>query len=539
MDMNDHDINQQLDEKAFELAQKEATIYQQEQFLLSIFNNVQEAIFVVEVTAGGNFRYEGFNPAAHKLTGIETVINKTPADILPPQVARIVEEHYRQCVETKTTVSYEECLPFQGKDTWWLTNLNPIQNESGEIVRIIGTSLNINKRKLMEKELKEEKVFLQALLDNLTDGVAACDRHGNLAMFNKASQNLFVVPQKPLPPEDWAEHYGLYDINGEKHLSKSEIPLYRAFSGESFADAEIMAIPPHEKPRILSCNGSPIYSDSGDKLGAVVTVQDITKRKEAEEEIIKLNAELESKVRQRTVQLEQINSMLLTTTATLEKRNQELDQFAYIVSHDLKAPLRAISNLSLWIEEDLEDRLDDDTRYNMNLLRNRVQRLDNLINGLLTYSRVGRLESKPEMVSVGKILADTIDMLNLNAEFEVKIEGEMPTFVTHLVPLQQVFSNLISNAVKHSECQDTKIMISMVEHQNYYEFAITDNGKGIDTKYHDRIFTIFQTLETKDNHENTGIGLSIVKKAVENQGGTIKVESKVGEGTTFRFTWKK
>ncbi|MGD1922065.1 MAG: ATP-binding protein [Pleurocapsa sp.] len=512
---------------------------QQEQFLLSIFDNVQEAIFVVNITPQGNFRYQGLNPAARRLTGIKTVINKTPAEILPLDVAKVVEEHYRQCVESKTAISYEECLPFGGKDTWWLTTLNPIEDQSGRIIRIIGTSLNINERKRMEKELNEEKAFLKALLDNLTDGVVACDRYGILAMFNKASQNFFVIPQEPLPPEEWAEHYGLYDVDGKDYLSQAEIPLFRAFSGESFVDAELMAIPPNGQPRILSTNGSPIVDEQVVKLGAVATIQDITKRKKAEQEIVKLNAELESKVRRRTAQLEQVNSILLATTATLEKRNQELDQFAYITSHDLKAPLRAISNLSLWIEEDLEDRLDDDTRHKMNLLRGRVQRLENLINGLLVYSRVGRQEYEPQEVSVEKMLADIIDLLDIPPNFEVAIQGQMPTFITQAIPLQQTFNNLISNAIKHSNSQQGMVTITVKESRDFYEFSVADNGKGINPKHHQRIFTIFQTLDAKDNMENTGIGLSIVQKAVENQGGTIKVESQPGLGTTFRFTWKK
>ncbi|MDJ0596202.1 MAG: PAS domain-containing protein, partial [Pleurocapsa sp. MO_226.B13] len=604
--------------------------------------------------------------------GIEDVVNKTPAQLFPPDIATAVEQQYRHCVEAAKTVCYEECLSFKGKDSWWLTTLNPLPDETGRIYRIIGTSLNISDRKQAELELDKEKnflqtllnnlsdgivvcdekgvltlfnratkefhglpqqaisadkwadyydlylpdgktkmspediplfralqgesvrdvemmiipkqgkprtilansdpiidrhgqkigaiaamrdiservqaetelarerVFIKAMLENLSDGIVACDRHGILALFNQASQEFFGVPQKPLPPEKWAEHYSLYDAEGKNHLKQAEIPLFRAFSGETFTNAELMAIPKNGKPRTLLTNGSPIIDSKGVKLGAVVAVRDISERKQAEQALANLNEELEARVKQRTSQLEQLNALLLKTTTALEKRNQELDRFSYIVSHDLKAPLRAISNLSEWIEEDLADRLDDDSRHNMNLLRGRVCRLENLINGLLAYSRIGRFQHEPQMVAVGEMIAEIIDSLDLGDRYRVEIQGEMPTFVTQLVPLQQVFSNLITNAIEHSDCDLMgKITISVVEQDSYYEFAVADNGKGIDPKYHDRIFDIFQTLQSKDLTNSTGIGLSIVKKAVENQGGKIRVISQLGRGSTFCFTWRK
>ena len=183
--------------------------------------------------------------------------------------------------------------------------------------------------------------------------------------------------------------------------------------------------------------------------------------------------------------------------------------------------------------------MDRDTKYNMNLLRGRVHRLENFINALLAYSRVGRLKSDLQEVSVGKMLADIIDLLDLPEHFQVEVQGEMPTFITDALPLQQVFNNLIANAIKHSNSLAGKITISVVERADHYQFFVADNGKGIDPKYHDRIFTMFQTLESRDTKENTGIGLAIVKKAVENQGGQITVESKLGDGATFCFTWLK
>ena len=278
----------------------------------------------------------------------------------------------------------------------------------------------------------------------------------------------------------------------------------------------------------LEMNAQLNQDDEGNKIGTSGTISDITERQEAE---LALQARAE--------ELAQLNRVLMQTTAQLEKRNQELDQFVYVTSHDLKAPLRAISNLSQWLEEDLEDKLDEDTRKQMTLLRGRVHRMENLINGLLYYSRVGRLKAEPVNVDVAQLLGEIIDSLAPPAEFKIEIKGEMPLFKTQRLPLRQVLSNLISNAIKHHDREDGKVTISVEDQDQFYQFIVSDDGPGIDPSYHEKVFVIFQTLEARDKVENTGIGLSIVKKAVENQGGTIELESERGKGTTFRFTWPK
>ena len=257
-------------------------------------------------------------------------------------------------------------------------------------------------------------------------------------------------------------------------------------------------------------------------------VEDIRDRKQAEESL-----------RLRAQELRWTAQNLAQTTNVLRKRNQELDQFAYVVSHDLKAPLRAIANLSSWIEEDLSESMTEDTLHQMNLLRGRVHRMEALIEGLLQYSRVGRIQVPSEMVKVENLLAEIIDSLAPPSGFEVKVEPGMPTLVTERLLLQQVFSNLISNAIKHNRAESGHVKISVKELDDFYEFSVEDDGPGIDPQYHDKVFVIFQTLEARDKVENTGIGLSLVKKIVEGQGGSISLESAEGEGATFRFTWPK
>ncbi|NJR37563.1 MAG: GHKL domain-containing protein [Leptolyngbyaceae cyanobacterium CSU_1_4] len=232
----------------------------------------------------------------------------------------------------------------------------------------------------------------------------------------------------------------------------------------------------------------------------------------------------------------QLNQILAQTNMMLADRNQELDQFVYVSSHDLKAPLRAIANLSEWIEEDLEGQLPEEGQRHMKLLRKRVRRMDALINGLLEYSRVGRTKVPVETVNVADLLTEVIDLLSPPPNFVIEI-GQMPTLQTRRLSLSQVFSNLISNAIKHCDRLDAKIQITVEVRDQLCEFAVADNGPGIALEHQKKIFTIFQTLDARDKTENTGIGLSIVKKLVELEGGKIWVESRLGEGAKFIFTW--
>ncbi len=241
--------------------------------------------------------------------------------------------------------------------------------------------------------------------------------------------------------------------------------------------------------------------------------------------------ELHLRVQERTAEL-------VDKATALEHTNQELDQFSYVVSHDLKAPLRAINNLSGWIEEDLEAVLTDDTRQQMSLLRGRVKRMEDLIQGVLCYSRIGRIDTEVENVDVDELLREIIDGLAVPEGLVINIAPHMPVFVTARVPLSQVFANLLSNAIKyHHKPQQGHVQVDVQEvNGEYFQFSVHDDGPGIAPKYHDKVFSIFQTLNARDKVESTGVGLSIVKKIVETQGGKITLESAEGQGSTFRFT---
>jgi light-regulated signal transduction histidine kinase (bacteriophytochrome) len=225
--------------------------------------------------------------------------------------------------------------------------------------------------------------------------------------------------------------------------------------------------------------------------------------------------------------------------AELEKANTELDQFAYAASHDLRAPLRGITNLASWIDEDLPDTTDATTKEHLRLLKSRAARMDRLINGLLELARVGRARQKPERVDVTELLHETIELLNPRAEARVMMIGEMPMLVTERAALQQVFSHLIANALAHAGRDDVVVRISAIDRGDDWELAISDNGVGIPAEHQARVWQLFQTLQSRDIIETIGIGLAIVRKQVERNGGRAWIDPAAESGTTIRFTWPK
>ncbi|MCW8962610.1 MAG: CHASE domain-containing protein [Gammaproteobacteria bacterium] len=252
---------------------------------------------------------------------------------------------------------------------------------------------------------------------------------------------------------------------------------------------------------------------------------EVVERKSAERELQSLNETLEDSVVHRT--------------AEAERRAQYLEQFAYVTSHDLKAPLRAVSNLAEWIEEDLADKLDNASREQLALLRDRVRRMHDLIEGLLEYSRVGGGTDAEDNIDSRELVNEIIDSLSPPEGFKVKIKGEMPILYADRLQLGQVFSNLISNSLKHHGGTKGKIRVSSESHADNYQFCVCDDGQGIAPEYHDKVFLMFQSLESSDYENSTGIGLALVKKIVEEHGGTIRLESAPGEGACFHFTWPK
>lgn len=373
-----------------------------------------------------------------------------------------------------------------------------------------------------ELQLSESKTFIETITTKLVDGVITANRQNKIETFNPAASEMFgyehcevigkdltlllVDPNLPLAEKE--EKVNFWHTNLLQSERRWQTTGYRKDQTSFPLEISISELEPDAQLMII--------------------IRDITTTEEAK-----------AKLRLRADELARLSSILAKANTDLEKQNQELDKFAYVASHDLKAPLRAIASLSEWIEEDLEDQLTGETLHQMTLLRGRVHRLEELINGLLAYSRIGRVKNELEIVDVKKLLNEIIDSLAPPNTFKITIASEMPVLKTHKVPLRQVFANLISNAIKHRDFDQGKITIDVEELTEFYKFSVADDGPGIPAEFHEKIFVIFQTLYPRDTRENTGIGLSIVKKILETQGGIIDLESSPDSGTTFYFTWPK
>ncbi|WP_309734222.1 ATP-binding protein [Chamaesiphon sp. OTE_75_metabat_556] len=248
---------------------------------------------------------------------------------------------------------------------------------------------------------------------------------------------------------------------------------------------------------------------------------------------------IEQQLRDRVIEIEQTNLRLSVATNLLEKRNQELDEFACIASHDLQAPLRGIANLTDWLAKDLGDQLPAENQQQIDLIQSRILQMSTLINGLLQYARVGRQQVDAMTVNVGKIVAEVVETIDPPHEFRIKFAENLPTLRTQVLLLKQVFVNLIGNAIKYHDRPNGTVEILATERDYFWQFTVVDDGPGIAAEHHKKIFGIFQTLMVRSDNNSSGVGLAIVQKIVESQGGVVWVDSDLGRGCDFSFTWPK
>ncbi|HEU4879768.1 MAG TPA: PAS domain S-box protein, partial [Gemmatimonadaceae bacterium] len=383
--------------------------------------------------------------------------------------------------------------------------------QDGEHRGAVVAFADITQRKLAERALTESEERKAAVLRSTLDSIITMTADGVVLEFNPAAERTFGYTRE----EAVGQHLGDM-IVPERFRDAHRAGLKRYVeTGEARVIGQRLELPALRK------DGSEFQSEltiTRSDIGGVATftgvLRDISQRKQQEmerEQLIK----------------------------ALARSNQELDQFAYVASHDLKAPLRGIANLSQWIEEDLGERLGDENKEQMELLRGRVHRMEALIDGILQYSRAGRVKARPEDIDTGALVHDVLELMAPPRSIQIVVAPDMPSVRAEKVPLQQVFMNLLGNAIKHAGATDPKIEISWQDAGPFYEFSVRDNGQGIAPQYHDRIFGIFQTLEARDKVEGTGIGLSVVQKIVEAKGGRVWVESEVGQGARFKFLWPK
>lgn len=245
--------------------------------------------------------------------------------------------------------------------------------------------------------------------------------------------------------------------------------------------------------------------------------------------------ELNNQIKKQKMLIGQLNLM----NVELQRSNIELENFAYIASHDLRSPLRGIDQVATWLTEDLAGKIDDENLSHIQLMRGRIRRMEALLDDILSYSRAGEHDERVVMTNVSQLVQKIFELLNINQTFTLNIKGSLPTIVISQIPLEQVFRNLINNAVKHHDQDFGQITIQYSELPQVHEFEVADDGPGIPLEFTDMAFTMFKTLRPRDEVEGSGMGLAIVKKIIESFGGSIKLTNNSPRGARFTFTWPK
>lgn len=440
---------------------------------------------------------------------VQELQGKRDADVSGSEVQTLFRGQTDQEAFTKgqtVCIPEEPITERDGTTRWFTSSRVPLVDDDGVCRRLLVVATDITDCKRAEEERKESFSLLEATLESTADGILVVDRLGKIRGLNTQFQTLWRIPDKVLESRDDKAllAFVLGQLKDPDSFLAKVHDLYAHPEAEScdmleFADGRV--IERYSKPQML---GEQI-------VGRVWCFRDITEKHAAEQK----------------------RMALLQKVAAI---NEELTHFAYVVSHDLKAPLRGIKLVSEWLCADYGDKLGPDAKEQLDLLQSRVGRMHNLIDGVLQYSRVGRVREDLVPVDLNELIPSLVDSLTPPEHVTVVVEPGLPTIECEKTRIGQVFQNLLSNAIKFMDKPVGRVRVGCVQDGDFWRFSVSDNGPGIEARHFERVFRLFQTLASRDEFESTGVGLAVVKKIVESYGGRVWIQSEVGRGTTFLFT---
>lgn len=377
----------------------------------------------------------------------------------------------------------------------------------GQTKRIIGANFDITREELALQKIQQLDNLRLAIVEQSDDAIISKTPEGVVTSWNKGAEKMFGFTAR----EAIGKNIKDLVIPVDKYQEHDQL-LARVMSGEHLSHILTQAVNKSGDLIDVSINFSPIRDEQGRIVSISSIKRDVTESIKAAHAIQEHQQEL-------------------------ERSNKSLETFAYVASHDLKAPLRGINQLATWLEDDIKEKNYTDVLSTTDKIKVRIKRMENLLDDLLAYYRVEKMQGFYKQLDVARSVQDLFVMNNTRPGMRLELQGELPIFKTFVTPFEQVLTNLIANAIKHHDRAEGCISVSCrILDQDWFEFCVQDDGPGIDPQFHQRIFNMFQTLKPRDEVEGSGMGLALVKKIVEQYAGEIRIESS-GRGSAFYFTW--
>jgi PAS domain S-box-containing protein len=490
---------------------------------------LSEALPIIVWTALPNGDLDHVGGRASDFFGIsvERLLGEGWQIIIHPDDLAGTWEHWKHSLETGDTFEVEyRFRRHDGEYRWFLGRARAERDANGNIEKWFGSCTEIHEQKQAEEgrdralaQVERERQRLQEIFWQAPAMIAVSE--GPDHIFRVANPRFQAMVGRKRKLLGLGVREAFPDVQGQGYFELMD----KVFTtGRPFIGNEMLV-------KDMERNGGaqnayfnivyqPLTSIDGAVTGIMTHAVDVTAEVEA-----RLERE------QRTRELERL-------TRALEASNKELDQFAYAASHDLKAPLRGVRNLAQWIQDDSGETLSAESKEHLRLMHDRVQRMEALVDGMLAYARATK-KTSPEQVDVGRLVREVVELLDPPARITIHVQPNLPTVDAERIPFQQVVMNLLSNAIKHGRADSPQIDVGCADVADEHDFQISDNGPGIPPEAQARIWEIFQTLESRDKVEGSGIGLAVVKRIIETHGGRAWVESVPGAGATFHFTWPK
>jgi PAS domain S-box-containing protein len=518
-----------LQDKVIALQQAEVALQDNYTLLRTVIDSSPNAIYVKDKE--GCYRLMNTPGASLFNKSVEEIIGQDDTAFLPPEVAALVKANDSKILANGTCEILEETIFVQGEWRTYLATKSVYRDSSGNIEGLVGFSRDITRLKQAQEALQQANAQLEQKVEARTAelvqaNAALAESEQRLRLFIENAPSaiaMFDCQMRYLAvSRRWLTDYSLgeQDIIGRSHYEVfPSIPERWKQEYQSVLDGEIVKC---EEDSFQQTDGRtdwlryelhPWYNSTGEVGGIIMFMEVITFRKEAERKLQLANAEL-------------------------TRSNQELEQFAYVASHDLREPLRKIKSYTELLDENYQGQLDAKADKYITYIVDGTVRMQNLITDLLTYSRVGKGDVKQEPVALGTVLEQTLTDLSSTIEENSALVTvkPLPTVKANPTQMVQLFQNLIANALKFRREATPEIHVEAQLQDDRWLICVRDNGIGIKPQYLERIFEIFQRLHSRDKYPGTGIGLAICRKIVKSHGGSIWVESEPGLGTTFYFS---